>query len=508
MAEESPRPFRRDPWSPALLVLALMLIALWPGDVSWLLDEPRLIATAWHANHDHQLAVGGLYGNFGIRYGPLPTQIYQLLLLVTHDPFTLVVLRALLCAGVTGGALLWLARRLALPGWFVAGALVSPHVVAYQRVLWDASFAMPVGALALASFADFLHTQRARSLRLCVITSVLVTTIHPQSLPLSAALLGWLAWQHRPALWSDRRALGVAGAIVLLFNGYYFVQFAGQLCARLGGSVQKGYPNGGSHFASALAPLLGGRLLSGADYLQSLARLSAPEWLHITAQSCAILIYPLAWVGICVAGFNAWRMVREPRKVTPRQSVMFVLIAALGLQALLFGAMRIPSATQYFFGTFPLHVLAALLAVDVLRKWRLGVVLGMLYAIGSAILTTEAAISIHHYGFERPLWPTLASSVGVMQKLNQLSDTTALTDVAVYQKSPQALRTLRLLLPPATDPRSNGSGRLLITNDRKMGKPGETTVIELAPDAQPSAGREQIDTTPLPKDWVPDPSTW
>jgi hypothetical protein len=263
MAEESPSSPARDFLSPGLVVLALVLIALWPGDVSWLMDEPRLIATAWHANHDGQIAVGGLYGNFGIRYGPLPTQIYQLLLLVTHDPFALVVIRALLCAGVSGFALLWLARSLALPGWLVAGVLISPYVAAYQRVLWDASFAMPVGALALASFADFLRTQRAWPLRLCVVTSVLVPTIHPQSLPLAIPILGWLVWQHRPALWRDRRALCMAAILVLALNGFYFVQFAGQLFARLSGSMQKGYPGGGSHLVSLLAPFLGGRLLCG-----------------------------------------------------------------------------------------------------------------------------------------------------------------------------------------------------------------------------------------------------
>ena len=495
MPEEPSRPLNRDLLSPALVVLALMIITLWPGDVSWLMDEPRLIATAWHANHDGQLAMGGLYGNFGIRYGPLPTQIYQLLLLITHDPLTLVVLRALLCASVTGFALLWLARSLALPGWFAAGVLVSPYIAAYQRVLWDASFAMPVGALALAGFADFLRTQRPWSLRLCLLASVLVSTIHPQSLPLSLALLGSLAWQHRAALRRDLRALCIAGAVVLLLNGFYFAQFSGQLFMRFGGSMQKGYPGGSSHFASALAPLLGGRLLSGADYLQNLARLSAPEWLHAAAQGCALLIYPLAWLGIGVAVRSAWRTTREQ---SVRQSVASVLLVTLGLQALLFGAMRIPVAPQYFFGTFPLHVLAAWLAVEALRKWRLGTVLGGLYAIGSAFLTLEAAVSIHHYGFEKPRWPTLSTSVNIAHELNRYADTTALTNSAVYKKSPQALRTLRLLLPPASSTMPEVSGRLLITN----------TVTELATDTEPPPGSQPIEITPLPKDWVPDPSTW
>jgi len=309
------------------------------------------------------------------------------------------------------------------------------------------------------------------------------------------ARLGWLGWQHRATLWRDFRALCIVGAVVLLLNGFYFAQFAGQLFMRLGGSMQKGYPGGGSRFASALAPLLGGRLLCGADYLQNLARLSAPDWLHAVAQGCALLIYPLAWLGIGVAVRSAWRITGEQ---SVRQSVALVLLAALGWQALLFGAMRIPAAPQYFFGTFPLHVLAAWLAVEALRKWRLGTVLGGLYAIGCAFLTLEAAISIHHYGFEKPLWPTLSTSVNIARELNRYSDTTVLTDSAVYQKAPQALRALRLLLPPPSDATPNASGRLLITN----------TVAELAPGAEPPPGSQSIEITPLPKDWVPDPNTW
>lgn len=479
-------------------MLVLVFLALWPGDVSWLMDEPRLIANAWHANHDGQLAVGGLYGNFGIRYGPLPTQIYQLLLLITHDPRILVVLHVLLCAGITGFALLWLARSLSLPGWFVAGVLISPYVAAYQRVLWDASYAMPVGALALASFADFLRTQRAWSLRMCVVTSVLVPTIHPQSLPLAVPILGWLAWQHRTALWRDRRALGIAGAIVLLFDGFYFVQFAGQLFARLSGSVQKGYPGGGSHLASALAPFLGGRLLCGGDYLEKLAPLIAPGWLHVGAQAGAMLFYPLAWLGIGTAASSAWRAVRKQQMMTARESIMLVVLVAVVLQALLFGAMRIPAAPQYYFGTFALQVLVALLGVSALRQWRIGTVLGGFYVVGSAILTFEATISIHQHGYERPNWPRLATSVNIVRQLNAFSDTSALTNVAVYQKAPQAIRTLRLLLPPAPGITPKMSGRLFITD----------TVTELPGGAEPPSGSQSIEITPLPKDWVPDPGTW
>jgi hypothetical protein len=339
---------------------------------------------------------------------------------------------------------------------------------------------------------------------------VLVPTIHPQALPLAGAILGWLLWRERAVLSQDRRALLVLAGVVLLFDGYFFVQFIGQLVARLTGSMAKGYPGGGSHWLSALAPLLGGDFLSGLDYLQNLAPLSLPVWLHFIAQLCVSLFYSLAWLGILLAILRARQIFRR-RKVafqpTPRETVMLVMLAGLLLQALIFGALRIPPAPQYYFGTFVLHVLAASLAVDVLRRWKWGILPGVLYVLGAASLTVEAAWSIHEHGFSRPLWPTMASSVRVARDLDRYSDTTAQTDVAVYQKAPQALRTLRLLLPPDTTPRS--SGRLFITHDsHDAARPGEAALVELPAKATPPPASKPIDITPLPKDWVPDPSTW
>jgi hypothetical protein len=134
-------------------------------------------------------------------------------------------------------------------------------------------------------------------------------------------------------------------------------------------------------------------------------------------------------------------------------------------------------------------------------------VLGAIFTIASLFLTAEAAWSIHQHGYERPGWPTLASSVNVTRTLNRYADTTALTDIAVYEKAPQALRTLRLLLPPAGKNLPSANGRIFITNSGAA-RPAETTVIILDPKAVPLPGLKSIDITPLPKDWVPDPATW
>ena len=514
---KSPPAFPRTLPALGLVLLALLPVVLWPGDVSWLIDESRILAAAWHANHDGQLADGGLYGNFGIRYGPLPTQIYQALLLLTHDPATLVILRGLLCAGVTGGALLWLARTLALPAWFAAAVLVSPHVVAYQRILWDASFTMPIGALAFAAFTDFLKTQRPQSLRVCVGTTAVLPLIHPQALALAVPILGWLGWRHRSALWRDRRALAVLGAIVFALHAAYLFQATGQLVARLGGSLEKGYPHGGSRAASALAPLLGGRLLGGADYLETLARPAAFPTLQAAAQWSARLIYPLIWLGIALSAGRVWRMWREVRSAQGswenfpfRDCVSAVALAGLLGQALLCGAMRIPALPQYFFGTFVLHALMAWFAVEALGRWRAGALPGVLYAAGGTVLTVSAMLVIHDHGFEEPRWPTLGNDVEVVRELNRFTDTTVQTDVTVLQKNPQILRTLRLLLPPAPGAAQRESGRLSISflHDSTSVPYEKIQLTERAPEAHALPISLPLDVTPLPKNWVPDPQTW
>jgi hypothetical protein len=138
----------------------------------------------------------------------------------------------------------------------------------------------------------------------------------------------------------------------------------------------------------------------------------------------------------------------------------------------------------------------------------LGAVLGTLYVLGGAGLSLEAARSIHQHGFAFPPWPILSSSVAVARALNSFSDSTALTDVPVYIKAPQAVRALRLLLPPSASVRKSSGGLFITRNPPLPRTPGEAIVLELGPDVALSPNARQIDISPLPEGWVPDPSTW
>jgi hypothetical protein len=503
-------PSRLSWWTAVLLVvLAVLPLVIWPQDVSWCIDEPRLIANAWHANNDGFLAAHGLYGNFGICYGPVPTQIYQLLLSITHDPYTIVILRALLTATVTAGSLLWLSRSVNLPAWFAAAIMISPQVANHHRVLWDASFTIPIGTLALAAFASYIKTRRPWPLRIALGAALELPLIHPQSLPLALPILGYLAWKHRTDLWKDRRGVLWTIGFLLILNFKYLLVAFGLLLYRITHGTPS-YPGTGSRLDSAIAPFMGGKFLNGSDYIYSMYRPAGPDWLVDAASWLGLLVYPLIWLGIGVTLYRlprAWRAVRA-KEATPRE--VFVLIGAgsLVFQAIIFIAMRVPVQPQYYFGTFAIHAFFAWLGLDALRKVRLMVPVGAAFGLACLYVTFGVASQRHHNGYEANGWPTMRNAVELTQALNQYSDTVAYTDIELLKKYPQPLRTIRLLLPPNPGETQMQSGRLLVTYAEKNGqKTGRMIVQELPTDAQPP-GSASMDITPLPRDWVPDPATW
>lgn len=495
-----------------LVLLAMVPLAIWPLDVSWCIDEPRLVATAWHANHDGQLAAHGLYGNFGVCYGPVPTQIYQLLLLISHDPGTLVILRALLAAAITGGSLLWLGFALNLPIWFAAALLIAPQIANHHRVLWDASFTIPFGTLALAAFVNFARTRRPWPLRIAFGAALEIPLIHPQALPLALPILGYLLWQHRADLWKDRRGLLWTLGVIVALNAKYFVIAMFNVLWRLTHGTATTYPGTGSRLESLLAPFFGGNLLNGYDYVHTMARPPGPDWLVFAASWGARLVYVLAWLGIGAALWQMPRILRairkQPATISARDAALAVGTGGILLQAAIFGALRIPLGPQYYFGTFALHALLAWLGVDLLRKVRLGTAASLLFGVSCAYVTLGIGRAMHYDGLNAPAWPTMRNAVNLTRALNAYEDTIAYTDVKFFQTYPQPLRTVRLLIPPAPNAALRKSNGLLITYLEKDGaKTGEMIVKELN-GAKPPAGAEVMDITPLPRDWIPDPATW
>lgn len=519
-----------------LLLLALVPIVLWPTETCWCIDEPRLIANAYHSNGAGLLSISGLYGNFGLPYSPVPTQIYQAILAISHDPASIVILRALLCSLVTGGCLLWMARTLGLPQWFAAAFLFAPYVSQQMRVLWDASFTIPIGMLALASLASFLRYEGKWSLRLALAAAFQVLVIHPQSIPLAFPIIGCLVWKYRPALGRDERGLFFTAAVLLAFHAKYFCVALGAFAWRLshGGPVTS-YPGGGTHLESAKASLLGGNIFTGYHAVP----VGAPAYFEHAARFSQI-IYVLIWIGLVATAVSAYRAVqawRRKEKPAPLEVVSAVALAGFFTQTALFGVLRIPAGPQYFFGTFALHAFYAWMGVAALAQlgrlasrdlrfsgkpygsaFRLvGLLPGASYLVVVAFLTVGSTLYNHAHAEDQPIWPTIKMTCSIVDQLNQFDHLGAYSDIDYlktnnidinYKDRPQAIRTLRLLLRPDPAKLRKPVGDLFITFHKVNGKPtGVVEVLDLAGQPPPKDAY-YFDTSPLPFDWVPDPSTW
>ena len=491
------------------MLLAVIPAALWPGDNLWTNDEPRLIANAWHANDTWHPAWGGLWGNFGIRYGPLPTQIYQILLLLTHDPILLAGLRGGLCAGVTAASLLWIARSAGLSPWFAGAVIVAPYVLEFHRLLWDASFTIPLGTFMLGAFAAFLRKETGSKFVATLVSAAFLSTIHPQALPLSVPVIGFLIWKYGPEFRRPRRPLLIALCIFVALNAAFFVELGYIIFQRIGGAVASGYPGGKPAQVAMLAPFLGGKLLSAP--LPEWAPMEGLFWVRILSA----LAYPLCWAGIAIAAGRVcrhWRNAGWPaRGVTSpgsaegvREALAWVCFATVIIQGGLFAATRVPAGPQYFFGTFAAHVFLAWLAVSAMPKAWMRTATTAAYGLGGAWLSFYGAWITHQEGPSvRPSQPKLGSQAALAEKLSGYGSVEAFTDVPHLWHYAQGVRSLRLLLPSG----GKEHARLLITDrGRPRGRAIDFEVQELSAGESVPMAAKPVDLAPLPAGWFPPPS--
>jgi hypothetical protein len=461
-------------WAALTLLLALVPSVLWPGDVPWIFDEPAEVAIALRANQAHTLAAKGLSGNFNLHYGPLPMHIYQVMLIFSHDPRVLVVLRAILCSLTTAGCLIWLGRTLRLTPWFPAAVVLAPQLWLNNRILWAASFAIPISVLALAAYASFLNRKGGAALIAALGAALALMFIHPQSAPLSLVILGHMLWRHRPDIWRHRVGVAVLLTILFILNVQYLWYAVPAVCKGMLWYAHEGYSLVRiSRLQAFFGPFIGGRLFGGLDFQEAYRRVHGPEGLIRAIGLLSSMSIPLECLGVaaimwggmgkysCPCSSPAQDMGKRVR--LPMPPIFFIALAGFVLQLLYFGALRIPPQPQYFFGTFGLHVLLAWVGVEALHFIPLRGVLVGLYGLCLGIVTLGSMWTIHRAGWaDGPVSPTLNNQIEVVRQLNQYSDKSVRTNVTAYlYDPPHALRVLRLLQPPDALP-TKESGRLVI----------------------------------------------
>ena len=149
-------------------------------------------------------------------------------------------------------------------------------------------------------------------------------------------------------------------------------------------------------------PLLGGEILAGHRFTTYDSRLVAHPALVNSAKFASIDRLPAHLARHRRGGGAELRSAlrraietigeptttrHDPTLAAARRAIFGIALAGLVLQILLYGVMRMPVAPQYFFGTFPIHVLLAWVAVDFLSRFRVAWL---------AILVYGAVRRLHH----------------------------------------------------------------------------------------------------------------
>jgi hypothetical protein len=402
-ASENLIPHPRRSMLPAAVACTIITLGLmvWPGDAPWGGDDVVLISTAITANQQHRLVEAGLGGSFGYPYGPLPENIYQLLAIASHDPIVLVRLHAGLFAAATSAALLMLSCGMGLTPWLAPMMMLGPFFWFYDRLLWDNTFAIPIGTLMLAAYGLFLRGQSRWAFLTAMGCAIALPLVHPMTLPLVLPVLGHSVWFHRSAF--VRHWIGwvtVAGV-----GGFISWHYALRVARQLRDSPALLPPRSDAlRFIQGLEyPLFSGRLFSAFGFIDA----RGPEHglestaLGIVARDVSAVAFPLLGLGLIVTVVKLFhraggsRPGMTPDRAGPALHLTRIALVALILQALMDAALHISPYPQYYCGTWPAAVLLIWLGVQSIRPKNVRITIGVVYALSLLLSTVLFAIDIH-----------------------------------------------------------------------------------------------------------------
>jgi len=473
MAAAQPIAVSMARWAHLTLALIVAAEMLRPGDVQFVNDEPQLLYLAAKCNRTPSDSYGvhlpfslspiGLQGTRGARYGPLPVWVYQLLWALTHDPVEMVRLHAGLMGGVTALALHWLARTMRVSPWLAVVTMLSPWMWLYDRQLWDNSFGIPLSAMALAAYGDFLARGRVWSLCLATLCALCMLLVHLMCLAILAplaihlAVFGWRAARRRGA------ALAGVAAVAAILGGFSWPYWY-YLLHHYAPST----PGGMSPWAGWLFPLLGGHHLTAAG----LGNILGDGWqytsgkvlpfLVVAAQSISLLAYPAVWAGM-ILSLRSWRRVvdRQP-PATPADHLTSIALGTWICQTLLDGNRRVSDGPQYFNATWIAYAVFAWLAADALGRaaWRRSVMVRVALPVYAAALLIVLGSMVNQIARDGGAWSenygvALENQLQAFGRLRQFSlDSPRLINVSQWTDHPWVLgKDLPELVPAPAGPR-------------------------------------------------------
>ena len=380
---------------------------MWPGDAPWGGDDVTLITGAINTNAEHRLVTAGLGGSFGYPYGPIPSQIYQVLAIFSHDPIAIVRLHAGLFAAVTAFALLWLSGVMNVSPWLAPMTMLGPFFWFYCRLMWDNTFAIPIGTLLLAAYGDYLRRESRVAFFTAVSCAVALPLIHPMTLPLVVAVFahaiffliaraGRQGIERQAAPFASRSpgfrpgllkkywlGLIVIAIVTTILSGPYFQRIAQQI----GHSSTLLPPRTDALSRSnALAfPLFAGRLFCAFGFFDARGPEIGLEQNHlvVVARYISLIAYPLIWLGILMAVYRF----RE------KMTLPAICLAAVFFQAIMDASLRISPYPHYYCGTWAAAIVLLWTGLNSLSKLKM--ITAVIYAASLLIATTAFALDVH-----------------------------------------------------------------------------------------------------------------
>jgi hypothetical protein len=393
-------------WARGALVLIVLVTAFFrPGDTTWINDEPKLLRMAMLCNAGQfadlgvhvpgtpaTLGVFGLMGTRGARYGPAPVWLYQIFLAITHDPVVMVVMRALICGAGVAVALDWLLGTMGWNPWLAVVTMLSPWLWHYSRELWDNSFCIPLSAILIAGYADYLKTRRLWPLCIAGVAAGLLPLTHFMSVALLAPVGVHLVF--RPA--NRWRPIFVFAIVVLAVEvpawpywKWITQNYLANLDPERSPIAGFGYPFLGGHHltATGLGNLLGERW--------QFALPGVWPYVVLAAEYFSAIAFVAVWIGIIRGSRQARRVIRRMNPSLEDHLTM-IAMGVLLCQILLDGVQRVYDGPQYFNATWIAYAIFAYRTVGLLSpRWQKVVLWAQGAALGTVLVSVMALVAFN-----------------------------------------------------------------------------------------------------------------
>ncbi|HUQ18278.1 MAG TPA: hypothetical protein VM099_01585 [Gemmatimonadaceae bacterium] len=387
-------------------------------------------------NQAHRFAELGIEGSVGVRYGPAPTWLYQGFLALSRDLELLVVLRAAITMVGCAIGLMWLARALRVNRWFVPITLASPYLWLYSRGIWDNTFLIPLAALSIGAYAEFLSHRRRTFLLLAMTCALVMPLVHLMALALVVPLFLHAAIFARGDLWRARYPMLVLiGAWLVIGHGYFIWQINNHSLIKTSGNLVAG-----------TFPFIGGRWLSAISldefFQDSYREVVSNSIVLDIGRSFTVLMLPAVWVGMILTRDDL-----KSRASERREALIFILMI-VGAQMLLNGVTGAVGPAHYFNATWPVFAALSWLTFERLVAFRWTRWIPAALGLSLVLVVGAIIVRIHQLGGTRgnAYGPTLANQIEIAHALNQYgADARIRTNVTNFQQFPQGLAVLRML---------------------------------------------------------------